>query len=261
MKIKLNNLDINYEVHGSGKPLVLLHGWGSNIGNFKPVINYYKKHFKVIALDFPGFGQSQEPKTPWTVDDYADFTLDFFEALEIEDAIVFGHSFGGRVSINIASRDKHPFEKLVLIDSAGIKPQRTINYYLSIYSYKVCKVLNKIPIIKHLIKGTLKNYLKNSGSSDYQSASSMMKRILTIVVNEDLQHLMPKIDVPTLLVWGDLDTATPLKDGLLMESLIKDSGLAVIENTGHYSYLEDQKTFFTIINAYLKDYIEAKEVQ
>ena len=78
-----------------------------------------------------------------------------------------------------------------------------------------------------------------------------MKQVLVKTINEDLTDMLSNIDVPTLLVWGDMDTATPLTDAKIMEEKIPDAGLVVLKNTGHYSFLEDFYTFSRVIDSFL----------
>ena len=88
------------------------------------------------------------------------------------------------------------------------------------------------------------------GSADYAAASPMMRQCLVKAVNEDLTHLLPGIKAPTLLVWGDRDTATPLRDGQQMEKAIPGAGLAVIPGTGHFSFVENPYLFGRIMASY-----------
>ena len=80
---------------------MLLHGWGSSLDAFSAVRNLLDKKYKVVSLDFPGFGQSDMPPEPWDVERYAAFTLEFFGFLGIKDPILVGHSFGGRVIMKL----------------------------------------------------------------------------------------------------------------------------------------------------------------
>ena len=93
---------------------------------------------------------------------------------------------------------------------------------------------------------------KGAGSSDYNNASPMMRAILSKVVNEDLKHLMPAIKAPTLLFWGNMDTATPLSDAKIMEKLIPDAGLVVAHGTGHFSFIENPGLFTAVIKNFFK---------
>jgi hypothetical protein len=90
------------------------------------------------------------------------------------------------------------------------------------------------------------------GSADYVAASPMMRQCLVKVVNEDLTHLLPGIKAPTLLVWGENDTATPLSDAKKMEAEIPDAGLAIIKNAGHFSFVEQPVIFGSIMASFFE---------
>src|ERR1700749_4171809 len=127
----IKGLNINFREEGEGKPLVFLHGWGSNLQAFTRVQDYFKDEFHTFAIDLPGMGKSQEPNEVWGVEDYTQFIEEFFKVKGITNPILAGHSYGGRVSILFSSRN--PVNKLVLLDSAGIKPTRSLDYYLKVY--------------------------------------------------------------------------------------------------------------------------------
>ena len=247
MFIEINDLNVYYEVDGVGHPIILLHGWGQSTEAFIPVVNHLKQHYKVYNIDFPGFGKSEEPKIAWDVYDYADMLEKFVEKLQIPAPTLMGHSFGGRVGIIYAGR-KNSMNKLILVDAAGVKPKRGLDYYARVYAYKLGKRVLSLPGLK-VYKEQM---MKNAGSSDYQSASPMLRQIMSKVVNEDLQHLMGEIEAETLLVWGDLDDATPLNDAKIMEKKIKNSGLVVFEGAGHYSYLERLPQFLRVLDVFLE---------
>ena len=75
-----------------------------------------------------------------------------------------------------------------------------------------------------------------------------MRHTLSLVVNEDLKHLMPEVEAEILLIWGEKDDATPVSDGRTMEKLMKNAGLAVIKDAGHYPFLDNPRVFFSILN-------------
>ncbi len=89
------------------------------------------------------------------------------------------------------------------------------------------------------------------GSADYQSASPRMRAILSKVVNEDLCHVMPAISAPTLLIYGENDTATPVRDAKKIESLVPDAGLVVFPGCGHYSFLDNPYQFAAVLRSFL----------
>jgi len=235
MQIEILDVPINYQVAGSGKDIILLHGWGQNIEMMQPLGEFLQQWFRVWIIDLPGgAGQTPEPPFAWSMAEYVEMLAQFIKSNKIENPTLIGHSFGGRMSIIYAGSYPTSVEKLVLLDSAGIKPKRSLDYYAKVYSYKVGKKILSLPGLTKVRD----NLTKNSGSSDYAKASPIMKQILSKVVNEDLQKHLPNITVPTLLIWGKDDEATPVADAKIMEKLIPNAGLVILPNAGHYAYLE-----------------------
>lgn len=250
----VNNIKINYEQKGSGDLIVLLHGWGSNIKLFANLIDLLSRKYTVVAMDMPGFGESQEPPSAWCVDDYVNFVIDFLKDYNTKQIMLLGHSFGGRVIIKLNSRKDLPFEvtKVILVDSAGILPPKSNKKSFRTYYYKAGKAFLSNKLVQKIAPDALENFRKKMGSADYAAASPLMRQVLVKVVNEDLEPLLPNIKCPTLLVWGVNDTATPLSDGEKMEKLIPDAGLVKLENAGHYSFLEQQFTFNRVMCSFMK---------
>lgn len=254
MNKTINNININYVDKGSGDLVVLLHGWGSNIKLFANLIDLLSAKYRVLAMDMPGFGESEEPPSAWCVDDYASFVIDFIKDYAPEKVVLLGHSFGGRVIIKLNSRKDLPFEiaKVILVDSAGILPPKTNKKSWRTRKYKIGKAILSTKIAQKIAPDALENFRKKMGSADYAAASPLMRQVLVKTVNEDLEPLLPNIKCPTLLVWGVNDTATPLSDGEKMEKLIPDAGLVKLENAGHYSFLEQQYTFNRVMCSFMK---------
>lgn len=246
---KYDDLNIYYERSGKGKTLLFLHGWGTSGDSFEPILSGLRSSFEIITLDFPGFGKSDEPKRPYNLSDYTKMTLAFMKEENLKDPVLIGHSFGGRVSIKIAS--EQPVSNIVLMNSAGIKPKRSGAYYFKVYGYKAFKWLAKLPLFSWVLKEPLMAYAEIYSSDDYKRATPIMKQVLSKVVNEDLTHLLPKIKASTLLLWGDLDTSTPVEDAKLMADLIPDAGMVVFDGTGHFTYLEHPEKTITIIKSFL----------
>lgn len=249
--LHINGVDFHYTVAGEGTPIVLMHGWGCNHTTLASIENTLLPDMKIYNVDFPGFGSSSEPCEVWGVEEYTRLIEQMVEKEGIEAPILLGHSFGGRVGILYSSRNK--VRKLILVDAAGVKPTRSLKYYVKVYSYKTMKHL--LPLIFGKKKGQemLDKYRGKSGSSDYNNSTPKMRAILSKVVNEDLKHVMPSIKCPTLLIWGKNDTATPLRDAQIMEKLIPEVGLVAFEGVGHYSFLENPYQFAAVLKSFLKE--------
>lgn len=237
---KINDISVNYTDQGEGPVIVLLHGWGANITLYQGIINTLAQTNRVIALDMPGFGKTPEPPAPWCVDDYVDFVIAFLQTFEVSHISVVVHSFGGRVFFKMNARESLPFEidRAVLIDSAGILPKKSFRQKVSLRLYKIGRAVMSTKILHFLYPDAVEDMRRRRGSADYNSATPVMRATLVKVVNEDLEPLMPKVACPTLLIWGDLDTATPISDAHRMEELIPDTGLVVCEGAGHFSFAQ-----------------------
>lgn len=253
METTLGGLTVHYEEQGTGPLVVLLHGWGSNLTLFAPIASVIAQKYHVVSLDFPGCGGTSEPSEPWGMDEYTQFTRDFISSFGELEVIILGHSHGGRVAIRLATDSDVGFtiSKLILVDSAGIIPTRTVGYHARVKSYKAGKALLGWGPVKRLFPEALSALQSRLGSTDYAAASSVMRASLVKVVNSDLQPLLSAIKTETLLIWGADDDATPLSDGQLMEKLIPASGLVTLESAGHYSFLDQPYTFARVIESFL----------
>lgn len=240
MKIKVKDTNINYIQYGEGKDIILLHGWGQNIEMMQPLGNPLSKKYRVTIIDFPGFGDSEEPKFAWTMYDYALLIEEIVKRLNIKKPIVMGHSFGGRVAIRYSA--DHPIEKLVLFGSPCIRTKQNLSLKV-----RLLKKLKTLPGLNQLGE-KMKKYI---GSRDYKAASPMMRQILVNTVNEDLSIYARQIEEPTLLIWGEQDTEAPINDAKDLESIMEDAALIVLPGT-HYAYLENLGRILNIVNTFIE---------
>ncbi len=228
MEIKIRDVDIHYVRYGVKKnPIVFLHGWGQNIEMMQPIADPLQDSHEIIILDLPGYGESSEPTFDFTVQDYVDCIHEFLGQLKIENPILIGHSFGGKISLLYASQ--YPVSKLILFGSPFKKEITKLSL-----KTKTLKTLKKIPGLNKLEQFAKKHI----GSTDYRNASPRMRAILVNTVNLDITENVKKIKCPTLIIWGDLDEAVPVERAYELEALIPDSGVVVYENATHYAYLE-----------------------
>ena len=257
METVIDGIRIRYQSVGEGEDLLILHGWGCKIEVYQNITDLLKTKYRVHILDLPGFGESDEPKTPFGVSDYARFVSSFIRFLGLKRLHLVGHSHGGRIAIFLASHPDKDFtlQKIVLMDSAGIVPKKTVRQKMRTRVYKMGRwILTKKPVAA-MYPESLEALRKKFGSADYNAASPLMRESLVKSVNTDLQEYLPKIQNPTLLLWGAKDTATPLSDGKRMEALLPNGGLAVSETGGHYVFLDD----FPFVSRVLSSFFDLEE--
>ena len=237
-----------YLVQGSGPSVLVLHGWGASIETVYPIVSGLAPVATVHALDLPGFGQSELPPEPWGVEEYQCFVVAFMDALQIECATIVGHSNGGRIAIRLACTEPQRASRLVLVDSAGIRPRRTLRWYRRVAMAKVGKYAARfLGAPGERLRTRL---VGRAASADYLAAGAMRPTLVRLV-NADLRPYMPGVEAPTLLVWGSGDTDTPLAAAREMERLIPDAGLVVLEGAGHYSYLDQPARFARIVSHFI----------
>ena len=252
MNININGLNIEYTDVGSGIPVLLLHGWSSSFDVYKGIISALSDRCRLVAVNFPGCGNSDTMKEPWTLEDYCNFVLEFMKAVNLENPIMIGHSHGGRVTLKMAAEKQVEPPKIVLLDSAGLIPKKSLKQKMRAKSFKTIKTVLTLPVIKNYSGPLLDKARSHYGSADYNAAPEVLRKTLVSLVNTDLRDIIHNISCPTLLIWGDLDTATPLSDAKIIESLIPDAGLCVLEGTGHYSFCEKPYQAHKILQSFIK---------
>lgn len=247
-----------YRVEGpsGGVPILLMHGWGCTSATVASIAAPLARSMRVYSVDLPGHGKSAEPDDTWGVEQYTAFMERFIDAVCPSVRILLGHSFGGRIGLLMSSR--RPIEKLILVDAAGIKPRRSVRYYLRVYGFKTARKTLTLFLGSERAAPIIDRMRGKAGSSDYAAASPRMRAILSKCVNEDLKHVMPAIKAATLLIWGENDTATPLSDAKTMERLIPDAGLVAFPGCGHYSFLDNPRGFRAVLAEFLKNEMAAK---
>lgn len=237
----INHVNINYIDYGEGEnTIVLLHGWGQNIEMMKPVGDKLQKNNRIIIIDLPGFGETPEPDTIWTMYDYTDMVKKLLDELKVDNPIMIGHSFGGKISLIYAS--KYKVNKLILFGSPFKKEVQKLST-----KTKVLKSLKKVPGLNKL-EGFAKKHI---GSRDYKQASDFMRKILVEHVNLDITEEVKKIKCPTLIVWGTNDAEVPIERAYELESLISDAAVIPYEGCTHYAYLERLGQTVNVIKSFI----------
>lgn len=256
--IEIEGLRLHYEESGreDGRPVVLMHGWGCDHTTVRSIANILNDGMKVYNLDLPGHGQTPEPDGVWGVEDYTRLVEGFIDKLGLKDPVLIGHSFGGRIELLLSSR--RDISKMVIVDGAGIKPRRSMRYYIKVYSFKAAKKILPFLLGKKGGEKAIERWRGKAGSADYRNSSPKMRAIMSKCVNEDLKHVMPKIKASTLLVWGEKDTATPLSDAKYMERHIPDAGLVAFPDAGHYSFLDNPGGFKAVLKEFFKKELQQK---
>ena len=238
MLYKDTNIDYDYVDKGTEVTNVYLHGWGGNRNIFKWLAE--ESELNTLNIDLPPFGDSGEPKTAWGLDDYVGIVLSLVDLLGLGKINLIAHSFGGRMSLRLASR-QNIVNKMVLTDIAGIGT-RSLWSLLKIFHYKCMKFLAKIGLLDDWFVG-------KSGSEDYASLDDIMKETFTNIVKVNQKRELKNINAPCLVVWGDKDETTSLRAGKYLANHL--NAKLVVLGGGHYAFLEHKDEYLKMVNEFL----------
>jgi len=252
-KILIDNLEINYKSAGQGPAILILHGWGGSSDSWIKTSEILAKNgFKVICPDFPGFGKSKTPKEPWEVSNYVNFIDELVKKTINEPFFLLAHSFGGRVAIKFAINFPQKLRKLILCNSAGIKPKPDLKTKII---FCLAKIGNAIFTPKPLTRfkdGAQNLFYLFLRHKDYVKADGTMKETMKKVVEEDLLPLLPQIKTKTLIVWGQRDKLVPIKYAYIFKEKIKNSELKILPKIGHSPHLEVPEKLTKVIIQFLR---------
>jgi UDP-N-acetylmuramoyl-tripeptide--D-alanyl-D-alanine ligase len=207
----------------SRKPaVIILHGWGKEMSGRKyDAIKSSIENlgYTVYAPDFPGFGSEPLDKKVFEFSDYVQFVHDFFKKKKLSKAILIGHSFGGRVAIRFAARFPNLVYKLILTGASGIpRPLPTLKKKITYVATKVLRPLFMIPPLSLFFGFFRKLVYYSIGEMDYYKSGNLSETFKN-VYNVSILPDLPLVKAPTLLVWGEKDTITPLADAEVMREL------------------------------------------
>ena len=226
MFVEINGQNVFYQRNTyEEKPIILLHGWECNGLTMRCIFNFFTaQNRSVFAIDLCGFGRSEKPKKPFTIYDYVEQFIVRFCPTKPD---IIAHSFGGRIALILAN--KNLVNRLIITGGAGLKPRFNAIKFARKIGYKITKKLG-VKTAKF-------------GSTDYQKTSGVMRATFCNIVSEHLDGLLGKISTPTLLIWGREDKQTPLYMAKKMNKKIKNSRLIVLNNSGHFAFIDEPTLF------------------
>ena len=270
--VEVQELSTRYLVAGEGPPMVLLHGVGTSAGEWSWVLPELARSHRVYALDLPGYDGSFEPP------DYApaftaSFIGSFLDAVGVESAVVVGNSFGGLVALHLALSEPARVSALILSDSAGL--DRTVNPALATLSFprmgQMATALAKTPpgaAQRALSRALLffarpwqiplkwvKDQYKLAQLPNFTEATlaTLRSTVGPAGQREVLLDKLPRLQMPTLIVWGIEDRVIPYGQAQDALARLHKGSLELISNCGHLPHVEQPKRFVSILGDFLGD--------
>ena len=215
--------------------LVWAHGWGQTHAALVPLAESMRSAAPSVLVDFPGFGESPLPPTPWGTADYADAVAEWLATLEPARHIWIAHSFGCRIGLQLAARHPESVAGLFLVAAAGLPRQRSAIERARIagrrWAFRLMRSLTP--------EGPARDRLRERfGSADYRQAGAL-RPILVKTVGEDLSESARAVRCPAVLVYGDRDRETPPELGVRFKKLIPESQLYLLRGFDHWTVLTE----------------------
>lgn len=270
-RVELPGVEVNYAEMGAGEAVLFIHGLGGCWRNWLENLPHFGEHYRAIAVDLPGFGDSPMPEWEVSMPAYGRLIHDFCDTLGIERvAAVVGNSMGGFVATEAVIERPERFERLVLVSAAGISlaeakgrrfeaAARTINAAAPFFAIDH-DLLVKRPLGRKLLFGRVIRRPEKlrpellAEQVDPGLSSDGFVPALASMVGYDTRQRLAEIEVPTLIVWGLSDRIVPVEAALGYHRLIPRSRLEIFERTGHVPMLERPGRF----NALLDEFLEAE---
>ena len=266
--IEIDGMQVHYRDEGKGFPIVLVHGTASSLHTWDDWSKELLKTNRVIRMDLPAFGLTGPNKTAdYSIKAYTSFLNDLLTKLHVEKFYLAGNSLGGNIAWNYAAEHPDKVEKLVLVDASGLptnKPQPAI--------FKMAKT----PFLNSLfLYVTPKFFIKKNMEEVYADGSKITDELVTRYHKMALRvgnrqafidraktdfklgskanyNKLKSINTSTLLIWGAQDNWIPLDNGKRMDSILPNSKLVVLENSGHVPMEENPQESFAFLNEFLK---------
>ena len=218
---------------GPGPLCVLLHGWARDSSDMAPLAALLEqKGLPTLRLDLPGFGASPAPESPWSSADYAAAVSRVIAEVahpgDGSGVVVVGHSFGGRVALQLAAMSPSPVAEVIVTGVPLFRPEGGTKPPIA---YRLARWASRRGIVG---EARMEELRRRYGSADYQRATGVMRDIFVKVVNEDYTAQLEAISIPVQLVWGSADSAAPVEQARRAASMVRSATLTVLEGQDHF---------------------------
>lgn len=260
LNVQVGDMRIGYVAAGEGPPLVLLHGGWSDSRAWRWQLDGLAPDFALAAWDAPGCGRSSDPPGEWRMPEYADCLAAWLDAAGIERPHVLGLSWGGSLALELYRRHPRVPASLVLASAyagwAGSLPPEVVAERLE----RALGELERPP--EEWISGYIPGFFTKAAPDSLAEEFEAMMRdfhpagtrtMLYAMAEADLRDVLPRIRVPTLLLYGELDTRSPVHVAEALHASIPDSQLVVLPGVGHVANAERPDDFNAQVRAFVRD--------
>ncbi len=252
MKLKVNDIQLYYEVHGEGDPIIFSHGWMCDCSVWNSQIEFFSKKYKVITYDQRGHGRSDKPEGNYSIQTLSNDMHSLIQKLNLEKVTLVGHSMGGMAALVFALDHPDKISKLVLVGtSAKMTFSGRIQLWIMMHIFSYESFTRGMIDIWHyepseqVKKEALERAMKTPKFAAYECSSEFM-------TNYNITGRVSKIKVPTLIIVGDKDNATPVEMSKYLNKEIEGSKLKIIPDSKHMVMIDKFKEFNETLEEFIK---------
>jgi len=232
--------------------LVILPGWGGTKKNWEKFVEIAETCFDIQIIELPCFGDEPCLENIWGVEEYAKFAKQKISQYPNIPIFLLGHSFGGQVAAYLVAQNPKLIDKLILSGASIFRQKKTFKKVFFGAIAKVGKQIFKLPRLKKF-DFVMKKILYRVAHSDYNETTGIHRDIFKKVIRQNFSDLLPKIKIPTLVIWGTKDTYVPLHDGKKIVELIPNAKLEIIKDGKHGLHLQQPENLLKIIKKFIEN--------
>jgi pimeloyl-ACP methyl ester carboxylesterase len=271
-KVKISGIHVHFVEAGKGPPILFLHGLGGYWRDWSANLPAFAANFRVLAMDFPGFGESDKPEVRYSIEWLTEVVEKFLQEQEIDQVNLVGHSMGGVVALNVASQPKSRVKKLVIADAVGIGDKSEF------LAYTMSKKIMGPDTAWEPVENFLKNQFRAMADDliekqKPQTARELFESLRIPITGQPLLPMTPELQMiagifdfdirpklasirqPTLILWGAKDPVASPQDASLLQTRIPSSILIFLPNSAHSPMMENPSLF----NQELRKFVQAGE--
>jgi len=254
-KVKVNDVNIYYEITGEGPALVLLHEWVANHKIWKQQVPVFSKDYRVITLDLRGHGESDKPRTGYSIQVFADDLYHILNELRFDGVIIAGHSMGGMIAQVFYLSYPEKVRALILVDTTSNDTGGRISFEDDLALIRTSRFETLVeqffaPIF--FAPGTSEDIINWVKSEVLKTPQHVVEEGIKAMSEYDVTAQLSKIKVPTMIIHGDQDLAINVKMAKMLHEKISNSTLKIIMGAGHHAMLEKSNEFNNIILEFLR---------
>jgi pimeloyl-ACP methyl ester carboxylesterase len=255
----VNGFPISYLRAGGGPPLVLLHGIGGNATQVRLQLDSLSDDYTVVSWDAPGYGDSADPATNWTMADYADVLAGFLDTLDLERVHLLGQSWGGVLAAEFYRHHPARVRSLVLSDTfagGGAQPEAERQAGLQARLHAL-ETMTPAEMAKSRAPAVLADDPPAAVLAEVEAMLAEIRptgyrQAAIVLAGADERDVLPTIRVPALVIAGDQDRIVPLSAAEYLRDHIPGARLVMIPDAGHLASQEQPQRYNAELRAFLK---------